>query len=78
MQVALFGLIFLGDTLTPLMAVAILIATAGVVVMSLKPGAGATGSIAPTLIGLGAGAHVRAVGDRLSRRDPDARACRIS
>ena len=39
-QVALFGLIFLGDTLTPLSAAAILIATAGVIVISLKPGAG--------------------------------------
>ena len=39
-QVALFGLIFLGDSITPLSAVAILIATAGVIVMSLKPGAG--------------------------------------
>ena len=40
-QVALFGLIFLGDRVTPLSAAAILIATAGVIVMSLKPGAGA-------------------------------------
>ena len=40
-QVALFGLIFLGDRFTPLAAAAILIATAGVIVMSLKPGAGA-------------------------------------
>ena len=39
-QVALFGLIFLGDALTPLIGRAILIATAGVIVMSLKPGAG--------------------------------------
>src|SRR5438105_6601908 len=37
--VALFGLVFLGDIVTPAMAVAILIATAGVVVMALKPGA---------------------------------------
>ena len=34
-QVALFGLIFLGDAVTLPMAIAILIATAGVVVMSL-------------------------------------------
>ena len=54
-QVALFGLVFLGDSITPLMAVAILIATAGVVVMALKPGAGASGSMRSTLIGLGAG-----------------------
>ena len=37
-QVALFGLIFLGDVLTIGMIAAILIATAGVIVMSLKPG----------------------------------------
>ncbi len=54
-QVALFGLIFLGDTVTPPIATAILIATAGVVVMALKPGAGAGGSMRSTLIGLGAG-----------------------
>jgi drug/metabolite transporter (DMT)-like permease len=52
-QVALFGLIFLGDRVTPGMAVAIVIATAGVIVMSLKPGA-ATSSRA-TLLGVGAG-----------------------
>ena len=54
-QVALFGLIFLGDLLTMPMVVAILIATAGVIVMSLKPNAAAGGSRA-TLIGLAAGA----------------------
>ncbi len=37
-QVALFGLIFLGDALSIGMIAAILIATAGVIVMSLKPG----------------------------------------
>ena len=41
-QVALFGLIFLGDRITPLAAAAILIATAGVVVISLKPGSVST------------------------------------
>ena len=56
-QVALFGLVLLGDKVTPLMAVAILVATAGVVVMSLKPGAVAAASgIKPTLLGLAAGA----------------------
>src|SRR3954471_1044063 len=39
-QVALFGLIFLGDLLTVPIAAAVIIATAGVIVMSLKPGAG--------------------------------------
>src|SRR6202012_5437769 len=38
-QVALFGLVFLGDHVAPLAAAAILIATAGVIVISLKPGA---------------------------------------
>src|ERR1700675_2163431 len=37
-QVALFGLIFLGDHVTPAMGAGILIATAGVIVMSLKAG----------------------------------------
>ena len=53
-QVALFGLVFLGDTLTLPMAAAILIATAGVIVMSVKP-EGFTGGIKPTLIGLASG-----------------------
>jgi drug/metabolite transporter (DMT)-like permease len=51
-QVALFGLIFLGDKVTPLMAAAILIATAGVLVISLKPGAGQAGTLGSTLVGL--------------------------
>jgi drug/metabolite transporter (DMT)-like permease len=73
-QVALFGLIFLGDHVTPLMAAAILIATAGVVVMSLK--AGAVGGIRPTLLGLSAGAcfALSAIGYRgaiLSLADPN-------
>jgi drug/metabolite transporter (DMT)-like permease len=54
-QVALFGLVLLGDAITPWLAVAILIATTGVVVMSLKPGA-ASGGMRPTLSGLAAGA----------------------
>jgi drug/metabolite transporter (DMT)-like permease len=37
-QVALFGLIFLGDAVTPAMAAAIAIATAGVVAMAVTPG----------------------------------------
>jgi drug/metabolite transporter (DMT)-like permease len=52
-QVAIFGLLFLGDPLNFLMMVAIVVATAGVVVMSFKPGA--TGGIKPTLIGLASG-----------------------
>jgi drug/metabolite transporter (DMT)-like permease len=53
-QVALFGFILLGDVVTLPMAVAILIATAGVVAMSLRPGT--TGGLKPTLLGLAAGA----------------------
>jgi drug/metabolite transporter (DMT)-like permease len=53
-QVALFGLLFLGDTLTWPMMNAILVATAGVLVMSTKPG-GVVGGIKPTLIGLASG-----------------------
>ena len=48
--VALFGLIFLGDKVTPLMAAAILIATAGVVIVALKPGA--TMGLRATLLGV--------------------------
>jgi drug/metabolite transporter (DMT)-like permease len=54
-QVALFGLIFLGDPVTLPMAAAIVIATAGVVIMSLKPG-GFSGDLKPTALGLSAGA----------------------
>jgi drug/metabolite transporter (DMT)-like permease len=53
-QVALFGLVFLGDQLTPLMGAAILIATIGVVLMSVRPGAPVGGR--PALLGIGAGA----------------------
>src|SRR6266511_4483639 len=53
-QVALFGFILLGDVVTLPMAVAILLATAGVIVMSLRPGT--TGGLKPTLLGLAAGA----------------------
>ena len=51
-QVALFGLIFLGDKITPLAAAAILIATAGVIIISLKPGAGQVTTVRSTVIGL--------------------------
>jgi drug/metabolite transporter (DMT)-like permease len=53
-QVALFGLIFLGDVVTPAMAAAILIATTGVVIMALKPRA--SWDLKATLLGLAAGA----------------------
>jgi drug/metabolite transporter (DMT)-like permease len=53
-QVAIFGLIFLGDAVTLPMMTAILVATAGVLVMSFKPG-GMVGGVKPTLIGLASG-----------------------
>ncbi len=55
-QVALFGLVFLGDKVTVLSAVAILIATAGVIVISLKSGAGEVRTTRSTIIGLLSGA----------------------
>lgn len=56
-HVALFGLVFLGDKLTPGLAAAILIATLGVLVMSW-PKAGAIENLGmrPILLGLAAGA----------------------
>jgi len=53
-QVALFGFIFLGDKVTAPMIAAILVATAGVIVMSTKPG-GMVGGIRPTFLGLASG-----------------------
>jgi drug/metabolite transporter (DMT)-like permease len=55
-QVALFGLIFLGDKIAPLSAAAILIATVGVIVISFKPGAGQVTTTRSTVIGLLSGA----------------------
>src|SRR5215467_8326200 len=52
-QVALFGLVFLGDVVTPATAAAILIATTGVVIMALKPGTAM--DLRATLLGLAAG-----------------------
>ena len=75
--VALFGLIFLGDRVTLGMGAAILIATAGVVVVSLKTGARGTtaGGLKPAVLGLSAGAcfALSAIGYRgaiLSLHDP--------
>ena len=53
-HVALFGLIFLGDAVTPAMAVTIMIATVGVVLMGLKPGTKM--DVRATLLGVAAGA----------------------
>ena len=55
-QVALFGLLFLGDKIAGLSAAAILIATAGVIVISLKPGATQVITARSTAIGLFSGA----------------------
>jgi drug/metabolite transporter (DMT)-like permease len=52
-QAALFGLLFLGDIVTPAMATAILIATTGVVVMALKPGTAF--DLRATVLGVAAG-----------------------
>src|SRR6266481_9686016 len=77
-QVALFGLVFLGDAVTPMMAAAIVIATTGVIVMSMKASllGGASGRRwRPTVLGLSAGAcfALSAIGFRgaiLSLHDP--------
>jgi drug/metabolite transporter (DMT)-like permease len=53
-QVAIFGLLFLGDAVTLPLMTAILVATAGVIIMSIKPG-GMVGGIRPTIIGLVSG-----------------------
>ncbi len=77
-SVALFGLLFLGDAVTPVMAAAIAIATAGVIVMSMKAsllGGASGGGWRPTVLGLAAGAcfALSAIGFRgaiLSLHDP--------
>jgi drug/metabolite transporter (DMT)-like permease len=53
-SVALFGLVLLGDPVTLPMAIAIATATAGVILMSIKPGTPRAG-LKPMLMGLGAG-----------------------
>jgi len=65
-QAALFGLVFLGDPVTPGMVAAILIATAGVVAMSLKGKGAMEGGIGPVALGLFSGAMfaISAVGYR--------------
>jgi drug/metabolite transporter (DMT)-like permease len=55
-QAAVFGLLFLGDPLTVPIVAAILIATAGVILMSFKGGAPVQGGLKPTLLGLASGA----------------------
>ena len=66
-QTAIFGFVFLGDHLTLLKVIAILIATAGVVVAALRPGAAkGFADLKPTLLGLAAAASfaLSAVGFR--------------
>src|SRR3954467_2732677 len=66
-QTAIFGFVFLSDHLTVLKAVAILIATAGVVITALRPGGEkGFGEVKPTVIGLVAAAFfaLSAVGFR--------------
>ncbi|MCP8940688.1 DMT family transporter [Alsobacter sp. SYSU M60028] len=57
-QVAVFGLAVLGDTLTPMAVTAIVVATAGVVLMALKPGSlrGEGLGLRPAAFGVVAGA----------------------
>jgi drug/metabolite transporter (DMT)-like permease len=74
-QVAIFGLFFLGDPVSAPLATAIIVATAGVIIMSTKPG-GMVGGIKPTLIGLLSGGlfALSAIGYRgaiLSLGNPD-------
>jgi drug/metabolite transporter (DMT)-like permease len=54
--VAIFGFLFLHDVVTPLMAIAILITTAGVVLISLRRGVQDAGAARPALLGLTSGA----------------------
>ena len=65
-QAAIFGLIFLGDPLTIGMVVAILVATAGVITMSLKGKGTMEGGYRPVALGLFSGAvfAISAVGYR--------------
>ncbi|HKS17655.1 MAG TPA: EamA/RhaT family transporter [Bradyrhizobium sp.] len=56
-QTAIFGFVFLGDHLTLLKVTAILIATAGVVIAALRPGAEkGFADLKPTVLGLAAAA----------------------
>jgi drug/metabolite transporter (DMT)-like permease len=66
-QVAIFGLMILGDALTPLKIVAILIATAGVFLIAVRPGERWTADrLRPALFGVASGGlyAIAAVGFR--------------
>ena len=69
-QTAIFGFVFLGDHLTMLKVIAILIATVGVVITALRPGGEKSfADLKPTMLGLVRRGRICAVGGRLSRRD---------
>jgi drug/metabolite transporter (DMT)-like permease len=56
-QTAIFGFVFLGDHLTALKVIAILIATSGVIIAALRPGSEkGFADLKPTVLGLGAAA----------------------
>ncbi|MFN3688287.1 DMT family transporter [Salinarimonas sp.] len=55
-QTAVFAIAVLGDPLTAASMVAIAVATAGVIVVSHKPGSLTGGGLRPVLMGIGAGA----------------------
>ena len=60
LQTAIFGFVFLGDHLTLVKVVAILIATVGVVITALRPGGEKSfAELKPTIIGLVAQPHSR-------------------
>jgi drug/metabolite transporter (DMT)-like permease len=67
MQVAMFGLLFLGDRVTPSLAAAIALATAGVLLVSWPRSTGADAfTWKPALLGIGSGAMfaIAAIGYR--------------
>ena len=67
MQVAIFGLAFLGDRVTPMLAVSILVATIGVLLMSWPRSTGGEAfTWKPALLGIGSGAlfAIAAIGFR--------------
>lgn len=73
-QVALFGLVFLGDRVTPGLAAAVVVATAGVMLMSWKRGAASLAGMRPALLGIASGGlfALSAVGYRGAIRSLDA------
>ena len=70
-QTAIFGFVFLGDHLTVLKVIAILIATVGVVITALRPGAEKSfAELKPTVIGLVAAAATRPMMVGLTSANP--------